>query len=154
MLSKRLIMKILTLSPHKPITYTPGLISLLLLPVFCLVFLHQHKDKLKAMDVAYYSPEWNKRLPKAYQFKFPPDRSYINVNLTGNTNSDKSLLEFARMQIRTMLKARNNSIGVRIHFGPRVQYWAYVSALDICYSENAESWAPYQDDIFVVYSGR
>ena len=149
-------MKILNLSPHKPIIYTPGLISLLLLPVFCLVFLRQHKafDKLKAMDVVYYSPDWNKALPKAYQLKFPPDRSYINVNLTGNTGSDKSLLEFARIQIRAMLKTRSKYTGVRIHFGRKVKYWAYVSALDICYSENAQHWAPYQDDIFVVYSGR
>ena len=74
------------------------------------------------------------------------------MNLTGNTNSDKSLLEFARIQIRTMLKTRNTSTGVRIHFGNKAQYWAFVSALDICFTENVRSWAPYQDDIYVVYS--
>ncbi|AYL94049.1 hypothetical protein [Mucilaginibacter celer] len=149
-------MKILTLTPRQRIIYTPGLISLLLLPVFCMVFLHQHKafQKLKAMDVVFFSPDWNKRLPKAYQFKFPPERSYVNVNLTGNTNSDQSLLEFARIQIRTILKTKNKSVGVQIHFGKKAQYWAFVKALDICYAEDVQSYAPYQDDIYVVYSGR
>ncbi|MFC0516798.1 hypothetical protein ACFFGT_21505 [Mucilaginibacter angelicae] len=146
-------MKILTLTPHKPISYAPGLISLVLLPVFCMLFLYQHKvfTPRNCIDVVMFDPSWPQLYPSKYQFKFPPERSYINVNLTGNTGSDKSLLDFARLEIRGMLKAKNTTLGVRFHFGNKSQYWTFVNALDICYTEKALSWIAYQDNIYVLY---
>lgn len=149
-------MKILTLTPHKPITYTPGLISLLLLPAFCLMFLYQHKafNKLTALDIAYISPDWNRGMPKAYQFRFPPERSYIDVNFSGNALSDQSLLEFARIEIKSLIRAKNKTLGIHFHFGSKAKYQTFVSAIDMCYAEDDISWIPYQDDMYVVYTKR
>lgn len=143
-------MKILTLTPHKPITYTPGLISLLLLPVFCLTFLYQHKAfiKLSAMDVVFLSEDWNRNLPAKYQFRSPPERSYINVNFSGNTLSDQSLLGFARVEIKSLTRTKDRIRGIRFHFGRKAQYQTFVTAIDMC-SLDGISWIAYHDDIYV-----
>ncbi|MFB0497589.1 hypothetical protein ABID99_003826 [Mucilaginibacter sp. OAE612] len=146
-------MKILTLAPHKPIAYAPGLISLVLFPVLCVLFFHKHKvfTQRNCIDLVMCDPSWPKLTPAEHKVRFPPDRSYIDVNLNGNPASDRSLLDFARMEIRTMLKTRNTTLGIRFHFGNKSRYWTYVNALNICYTEKVQSWMAYQDYIYVVY---
>jgi hypothetical protein len=149
-------MKILSLTPHKRITYTPGMISLLLLPVFCLMFLHQHKafTKLNGMSVVFMDDDWNRKLPAKYQFRFQDARSYIAVNFSGNTASDRSLLDFARSEIKTLIRTQNKTLGIRFHFNSKTQYQTFVSAIDMCSVDDGISWASYHDDIYVLYSKR
>lgn len=150
-------MKILTLTPHKPIIYPPGIISLVLLPVFCLVFLNQHKVFVRhgAMDVAMWSPNANKGLPKQYQdkyqVKFPPDRNYLAINLNGTDADDKIRLDYARLEIKRMLSAKDTVSAVNFHFGNHTKYWTYVNAIDICQTEDVRAYGITQDDIYAVY---
>jgi len=146
-------MRILTLTPHKPIIYPPGIISLVFLPVFCLFFLYQHKAFVHQgyIDVTMWSPYWNKISPKEYQVKFPPDRDYLTINLDGNDAANKTRLDFARLEIREMLNSKDTHKGVRFHFGKTSKYWSYVQAYDICQVEGVPGYAQYQDDIYAVY---
>jgi hypothetical protein len=146
-------MRILTLTPHKPIVYLPGMISLVFLPVFCLVFLFQHKAFVHQgyIDVAMWSPYWNKISPKEYQVKFPPDRNYLTINLDGNDAANKTRLDFARLEIREMLNSKDTHKGVKFHFGKTSKYWSYVQAYDICQVEGAPAYGQYQDDMYAMY---
>jgi hypothetical protein len=147
-------LKVLTLSPHKPIIYPPGIISLVLLPVFCLVFLNQHKAFVHqyAMDVTMYDPDWNaKKIPGIYHPLFPPVRDYLDINLDGNDAANKTRLDFARLEIREILDSKDIHKGVKFHFGKTSKYWSYVQAYDICQVEDAPAYGQYRDDMYVMY---
>ena len=146
-------MKMLTLTPRKPIIYPPGIISLVLLPIFCLIYLNEHKAfaPRNMMTIAVWSPEGQQALPKKIQHKFPPERKYLRINLDGKNEADNKIrLDFARLQIREMLKLRDTIGGVDFHFGSEAKYWTFINALDICQTENAPAYAPYKDDIYVI----
>lgn len=149
-------MKILTLTPRKPIIYSPGMISLILLPLFCIVYLKQHKAFVhySAMDIAVWSPDWNNRLPKRLQMEFPPVRNYLRINLDGNEIGDKARLDFARLEIRKMRASGDTERGINFHFWNTAKYQAFVTALDICQTENAGIFIPYKDDIYVMVPKR
>jgi ribosomal protein S26 len=146
-------MKILTVTPHKPIIYPPGIISLVLLPVFCLVFLNQHKAFVRqgAMDVTMWPPYGIKNLPKKYQVKFPPDRNYLAINLNGTDADDKVRLDYARLEVKKMLSDKDTAKGVNFHFGNHTKYWTYVNAIDICQTEGVQTYGITQDDIYALY---
>ncbi|WP_413666786.1 hypothetical protein ACEN9X_19890 [Mucilaginibacter sp. Mucisp86] len=146
-------MKILTLAPHKPITYVPGLISLVLFPMLCLMFLYQHKAFVHrgALNIAIVDPDMDRLIAKKYHVKIPPERSYTNVNLTGNAMGDQSLLEFARFEIKSMIRIKSKTLGIRFHFGNKMKYQTFVSVIDMCSVEEAIAWIPLNDDIYVFY---
>jgi hypothetical protein len=143
-------MKILTLTERKPIIYPPGIISLVLLPVFCLIYLQQHKAFVHygVVDVAFYSPDMFLKHP----FKVPPQRNYLNINLNGNDADDKTRLDFARLEIRRILSTKDSTGGVDFYFGDKSRYRTLVSAFDICITENASIFIPYKSHIYVLYN--
>jgi hypothetical protein len=149
-------MKILTLTPRKPIIYTPGIISLILLPMFCLVYLKQDKAFVhySAIDIAVWSPDWNNRLPKRLQMEFPPVRNYLRINLDGNEIGDKARLDFARLEIRKMLASGDTKRGIDFHFWNTAKYQDFITAIDICQTENADIYIPYKNDIYVIVPKR
>ncbi|WP_419699398.1 hypothetical protein [Mucilaginibacter sp. NFX135] len=149
-------MKVLTLAPHKPIIYLPGMISLVLLPMFCLIFLFQHKAFMHqfAMDVTMYDTSLDAKLkiPGVYYPQFPPVRNYLDINLDGNDAANKTRLDFARLEIREILDSKDTHKGIRFHFGKTSKYWSYVQAHDICQIEGVPAYTQYQDDIYASYT--
>ncbi|WP_295713366.1 hypothetical protein [Mucilaginibacter sp.] len=146
-------MKILTLTPRKPIIYPPGMISLFLLPMFCLLYLKQHKafEGQSWMNVAMWSADFDKMLPEKYQHKFPASRNYLDINLDGNDVNDKIRLDFARLEVRRILATGDTIKGVDFHFGKTARYWTFINSLDILGTENAQMYGPYKDDIYFWY---
>lgn len=144
-------MKILTLAPRKPIIYPPGIISLILLPIFCLVYLNKHKvfEQQSWMDIAMWSPDLAKIYSSKYSKGYPPDRKFLTINLDGNNGNDKTRLDFARLEIRRILTSEDTINGVDFHFGKKAQYWTFITALDILETEKAQVYSPYRDDIHV-----
>ncbi|PWK79803.1 hypothetical protein LX99_00263 [Mucilaginibacter oryzae] len=148
-------MKILSITPHKRVSYTPGLISLILLPVLCLVFLHQQK-KFKhtgVLDIGIVDPDIGRIMAKKYHFKIPPERNYAKVNFNGSISGDKSLLDFAKLEIKNMICTKSRTLGLQLHFGAHAKYQTFVSVIDMC-SADALTWVPIQDDIYVYYTKR
>jgi hypothetical protein len=142
-------MKILTLTQRKPIIYPPGIISLVLLPVFCLIYLREHKAFVHygTMDVAFWSPDWAKTFPPKYRNGYALDRKYLAINLDGDNANDKIRLDFARLEVRRITTSEDTTSGVDFHFGKKAQYRTFIAALDILQTENADIYSPYNDDI-------
>lgn len=146
-------MKILTLTPRKPIIYPPGIISLVLFPLLCTFYLKQHNafQHLSVINIAFWSPEWNKSLPVKYQFKFPAKRNYLEINLNGNDVDDKTRLDYARLEVRRILTTCDSIKGIDFKFGKHAHYWTFINALDILETENAMGYGPYQDHLYFWY---
>lgn len=149
-------MKILTLTPRKPIIYYPsGIITLVLLPVFCLVYMSKHDlfTPANKMEITFWSPDLPKTLFKGTKQSILSKRKYFQINLDGKNDADDQIrLDFARLQIREMLKAKSFTDGVDFHFGVKAKYWTFVKALDICQVENVPSFLPYKDDLYAIYT--
>jgi hypothetical protein len=142
-------MKILALTLHKPITYAPGLIILMLLPALCFMFLYQHNAFAHkgVLNIAIVDPD----IAMKYHFTIPPERSYISVNFTGSVSDDQSLLDFARLEIKSMIRTKSKTLGIRFHFGNKTKYQTFVSVIDMCSADEAIAWISLKDDIYVLH---
>jgi hypothetical protein len=145
-------LKVLTLTPRKPIIYLPGMISLVLLPVACLIFLNMHGPSagLNRMDIVLWSPDMVKLFPEDYRY-YPTHRKYVNITLDGDDEQNKARLVFARSEVTGILQAKDTVRGVNIHFTDKSKYWAYVNAWDICLSQGIQNYRAYNNDFSIIY---
>lgn len=104
-----------------------------------------------ALNIAMVDPDVDKLMAKRYHYEIPPKISYTVVNLTGSIAGDQSLLEFARLEIKSMIRTKNKASGIRFHFGRGTKYQTFVSVIDMCSAENSIFWIPFQDDIYIGY---
>lgn len=127
--------------------YVPGLISLSLF--FPLATFHLDKygafEKVRVMEVNWYSPE----AVRPFDLKFPPDRLYYVITLTGNKRNDDVKLDYAEASIRKMALLHDRISGLRIHFTDAARYESFIRALDICLREDAIRYVPYKRDIWI-----
>ena len=127
--------------------YVPGLISLLLLFPLATFQLDKYGAfvKTRVMEVNWYSPE----AVRPFDLKFPPERLYYVLTLTGNKKNDDLKLDFAEASIRKMVSRHDRINGLRLHFTDAARYESFIRALDICLREDAIRYVPYKRDIWI-----
>lgn len=144
-------MKLLNLSPLPKLQFPAGLISLILLPILCLVYLYKHKAfvNYRITDVAFYNPASVNHLSKESRFKpYLPHRQFQLIELTGNDDEDKISLDFAQVLLRRYRQQKDTLHAIHIHFGPKSHYWSLVRAIDICHIEEIDIFMPYQNNFY------
>ncbi len=139
---------------RKRIFYVPGLISLVLLPVFCYCYIYRLKPRtnLKTMVVAV--PENAERLARFGKSDFwvCPKRDYEDLNITGDNIDDRIKLRYGQLEIQQIFAQKDTTKGVHFHFGDKSKYWALVRALDICKREKAQFYMLKDNDLWVPYT--
>lgn len=131
---------------HRKIYYSGGLISIILLPVFCILY-------LKSIDAfsTYGSIQlwiWDGKESKEAISKFLNSKTFTVVNLTGDLDSDITKLESAQKEIEQIISTKDSIKGIKFHFEKKAEYWAYVKVLDILRIANASNYLPYKNDIY------
>jgi len=146
-------MKLLNYQPHPKIKYSAGMISLVLLPLFCLGWLYYNKafERKSFIDIAFYSPEWNRNFSNKLQFEFPPKRDYTVINLEGNNNYDRISLQYAHILLNQWKIAKDTIQGIDFHFGRKAKYWTFVEAVNICKSVGLDSYMPYKNNMYAAW---
>lgn len=126
--------------------YSAGLISVILLPVFCIIYLisidaftQYGSLSLGLWDGKSYKKEFT-QIKNTKIFKI--------INLTGNTDSDKEKLMKAQKDIRNIISTKDSINGIKFHFGNKSEYWSYIKVLDILQIEKAKAYLPYKNDIW------
>lgn len=142
-------MKILSYQPHQKITYSGGLISLVLLPLFCLWWISKHRYDAKqfGVDIAFFNPVTAKKFPKEYR-PYIPQKDYTVINLEGNNRDDSISLKYAGILLNQWKHAKNDSQGIRFHFGKKAKYWTLVEGTEVCKSIGLYSFWPYEDNMY------
>jgi hypothetical protein len=102
-------------------------------------------DKIRVLEVNWYSPE----AVRPFDLKFPPDRRYQVLTLTGDKTADNIKLDFAQVAIQEMVANYDTVNGVRLHYTDTADYESFVRALDICLRQDAINYAPYKNDIWI-----
>jgi hypothetical protein len=119
--------------------YPAGLISIVLLPLFCIWNLDkQHAfDKMGAIDVAYYYnyhgfdtafKNWDKKV-QSY-------RKYTKIEFTGIAKDDSLRLQYAHLEIKRILNSKDIINGLHIKFTENAKFWNFAEAMEIIQIEN------------------
>lgn len=136
---------------HKKIYYTPGLISLVFLPL--LILWHLNKEgvfnRFSVIEINIWSPDWE--IP---HYSEPlqdghPKRNYTQIRMTGHEQEDNIKLSFAQLSMRELKLSEDVTEGIHIHFGDSSKYWALVKAIDICTFEQIKSWTLYKNELWI-----
>jgi len=100
--------------------------------------------------VALWNPEWgHQEWSPTNISKF---RKFIDINLNGTDQNDKTKLEFAQLKIRE-INATNDTIrGVHFSFGDSTKFWVLFHSLEILKTERAERFIMNADNIWFFYA--
>ncbi|MEN2402950.1 hypothetical protein GKZ90_0024400 [Flavobacterium sp. MC2016-06] len=134
---------------RKKIFYVPGMISLVLIPLFC--FCHFYKvDAFKVyggMDLAMPPSDQN----YFEEYKFKTLRKYKEFDFDVSELGNKRLIEM-QFYLRRLKMNRDTINGVKIHLGSKTRYETFISSIDIISLEDAPTWIIDDNDIYVLAS--
>jgi hypothetical protein len=127
--------------------YPIGLISLILLPTFCIWYLYNCKafKKTRVMEINWGSNFKNELIP----FDVHPEREFVDFHITGNDKANKIILDSSQIEIRKLISTKDSTKGVHFIFNNDSKYWALIKAMDICFIENARCFVPKGNDLWV-----
>jgi biopolymer transport protein ExbD len=133
----------------KKLYYVRGLISLIILP---LVFTYYVSKEIKArtfgvIPIHIADTTLSKKYPGFYSY-FPPKRSYVDINFSGNIRYDRLKLDTAQLRIREILLQNDSTNGVHFRFSKNSQYGTFVKAIDILRFEGAVTYIWVDNDIW------
>ena len=133
----------------KKIYYSAGLISIILLPLLCVLYLQNIKafTQYTAMDVQIWDGTVNTSLDSAL-VRHVNSKKYTVVHLTGNNARDERKLVDAQKEVKRITASKDSVNGIRFHFGKKSEYWTYVRVIDIMAIEKAKFYVNYKDDIW------
>ena len=132
---------------RKKIFYVPGMISLVLVPLFCLY----HFYKVDAFRV-YHCIDLGIPVGNEFEdYKFATLRKYKVFSFDGS-NSENVKLKEMRLYLRKLRTEKDTINGIRMHFGSRSHYQTFITALDILFEENAPTWITNKNDIYILGS--
>jgi hypothetical protein len=131
---------------HKKIYYSAGLISILMLPVLCIIYLNNINAFTHYGGIDLFL--WNGKDSKEETTKFLNSKTFTVVNLTGNLESDISKLRIAQKNVKKIISTKDSIKGIKFHFEKKAEYWSYIRVLDILQIEKAKTYLPYKNDIW------
>ena len=115
--------------------YSSGLISILLLPIFCILFLKNTDafQEYRAIDLAMPDKIWEKDNAEESQYinSYLNSKKYSIVNLTGDKESDEVKLKIASENVKKIILTKDSINGIKFHFSKTAQYLSFIRVLDI-----------------------
>ncbi|WP_123921929.1 hypothetical protein [Flavobacterium sp. LM4] len=133
---------------RKRIYYSAGLISIILLPILCLIHIKNSKPFRNSYSMSFQN--WDGQENSEFfknNIAFLNTKKFTTVALTGNTISDSIKLEEAQKNIQVLVKSKDSVSGIKFHFGQKSQYWTYIRVLDIINIEQGGNYFSYKNDI-------
>lgn len=122
------------------------------MPLVFFIWLSKNESKPKygIIELMWWSPDFYLSNPDILPKESHPNINSTDINLTGNDINDKEKLDFARLQIRDLVKSNDSLKGVHFHFGINAKYWTFIRSIEMCKFEKAEVYIPYKNDIWVL----
>jgi hypothetical protein len=128
------------------IYYSAGLISIILLPIFCIIYLKNNDAFTNYGSIELQT--WNGKDFEPEVTKFLNSKKFSIVTLTGNLKSYEAKLNIAEKQIKKLILSKDSINGIKFHFEAKSEYWAFVKVLDILQIENAKMYLSYKNDLW------
>jgi len=129
---------------RKKIFYVPGMISLVLIPLFCLY--HFYKvDAFKTYGVLHFG------LPNKEDFekhKVGHLRKYRIFNFNNQKSKEEQKLKELRFFIRDLVKNYDTINGTKIQFGIKTDYNTFVDVMSIMSEEKMSVWSLFGNTMY------
>ncbi|MEZ0128946.1 hypothetical protein AB9T88_03815 [Flavobacterium sp. LBUM151] len=126
---------------RKKIFYVPGMISLILIPLFCFY----HFYKVNAFQ-SYSSLEFSVPDKEDFEkYKVADLRKYRVFSFNDKKSKQKQKLNELRFFARDMVKKYDTINGAKIQFGSKTDYDTFVSVINIMIEENMPTWGLFND---------
>ncbi|MBB4804336.1 hypothetical protein HNP37_004423 [Flavobacterium nitrogenifigens] len=129
---------------RKKIFYVPGMISLVLIPLFCLFYFYQ-SGAFKVYGSLDYSVPYKEDFEK---HKVGELRKYKSFYFNDQKSKEEQNLRELRFFTRDLVKRYDSVNGAKIYFGPKMDYDTFVSVLDIMTEENMPFWAQFSNELY------
>ncbi len=127
-----------------------GIISLTLLPLFCIIYLFSNNvfEPIKGIEI--------NKIPKDVLDRYFPIgvneiRNYKEVILNGNEKEDFNNLEIGRSLTRNLLNSKDTINGIHITISDHAKFWTFISILDILKEEKAERFVWEKNNFWIFY---
>lgn len=134
--------------------YCPGMISLVLLPLMCVVFLYRRGvfKEYRIIPVwritrEFYEPPQNNSII----FVRPPDRQNTNIILDDHEADAELKLDYAQRILQNIVNEQDTTRGVYFKFTDRSKYRVFVRVLEICKMERLNSFVTLENDVRAYY---
>lgn len=133
---------------RKKIFYVPGMISLIFIPLLCLVYFYRTDS-----FTVYGSLDYVLLDEKSFfEYKVSSLRRYKKFDLNGSKSKEQKNLNELQLFLRNLVKEKDTINGAKVHFGSKTSYDVLVSVIDILNVEKVPTWGPYKDDIYILGS--
>lgn len=134
--------------PHKKLYYATGLISLLLLPILCVLY-WQKQGAFNPIFSIEYREIFHCR--DIYN-RTKENRSYKIHCLSGDEVSDTKILKLVHEQMHELVAKKDAKRGVLVKFSNKSKFSSLIEVLNICYKENIQLYEFYNDEFKLYYS--
>ncbi|MFC0776534.1 hypothetical protein [Flavobacterium sp. HJSW_4] len=135
---------------RKKIFYVPGMISLVLIPLFCLC----HFDNIEAFKT-YGALDFG--LPNKEDFekhRVGDLRKYKIFNFNNQKSKEEQKLKELRFFTRDLVKQYDTINGAKVQFGPKTDYDTFVSVIDIVSEEKVPTYVLFNNYMYVIASAK
>jgi len=129
---------------RKKIFYVPGMISLVLIPLFCLC----HFQKVEAFKT-YGAIDFG--IPNKGDFekyKVGDLRKYKLYYFNNQKSKEEQKLKELRLFTRDLVKRYDTINGAKVQFGPKTDYDTFIQVMNIMNEEEMPVWALFSDKLY------
>jgi len=134
------------LSSYKKIKYYPGLISIIVLPIFCVLFLKNNYDSKRQTAISLTT--WSEDFFYDETMYILNNRKFKKVVFTGDLYLDEMKLKTSQKEIQSLISNYDTLNGIQFNFEANSHYKTYVNLLEILQLENARYYISYKNNIW------
>ena len=150
-----LIIRIFNEAMHKKIYYTPGLISLIGIPLLLVYYGSKQLSELKktVFEVYWYNKSYWDTTNKiqSYISYNVPNRRILELEISGKIDEDEIKLKFGELYIKEIIAKKDTVHAVNFHLGNEWKYSMLVRILDMCTIHEVDFFAPSNNGVLMYY---
>lgn len=133
---------------RKKIFYVPGMISLILIPLICIIYFFK-TDSFKVYGVIQLGMPNKGDFEK---YKVPTLRNYKVFNFSKSEFSERKNLNEMKLYLRKLMANKDTVNGIKVHYDSKTDYDVFIRTIDIVNIEKAPTWAIEGNDIYILAS--
>jgi hypothetical protein len=119
--------------PLKRLYYIPGILSLVMMPVFFFMQINKYLDDRKEYAIPVYYHNNSDTTQQYWQTsKIPANRKYFLFELEQNKKKDSLKLLMIQNLLKGIEQSKDTTYGVKIIFPDNVKYGTIIQAMDAC----------------------
>lgn len=131
--------------------FPSGLISLVLLPIICLISIYQNNgfknEKILSLNF------WNLNMSDQYKQSFNSyiqRKKYEHYFLTSNEQKNSVIFNLAEKSIKKLVNTRDTIHGIHFSIDDNAEFKTFIDVINKCKVENVKVYIPNDNDIWVM----